>query len=148
MRALSVAALTPDFGTGNLQSEFLGLLHLELLVDQLIEDLLACRSLVRRQLIELGALLDVERGDRLAVDDNDHLLGAGGGRQDRSAGHQDYGGHQFAAGRETLEHHRFIRFLAHGSRHLAIARAPRSSSGSAALGNARVANARRRTPRD
>ena len=48
---------------------------LQLLVDQLVDDLLARRGLVGGQLSELGALLDVERRDRVAVDDDDDLLG-------------------------------------------------------------------------
>src|SRR5262249_55149667 len=99
------------------QSEFLGLARLELLVDQLIEDLLAGRSLVRRQLIELAALLDVECRDRLAVDDDHHLLGVGSGCQQRRAEYEHYGGHQFAAGREPLVHHGFVPFLPPESPH-------------------------------
>jgi len=38
---------------------------------------------MRRQLAKFAALIDVERGDRLAVDDDDDLLRAGGGCRDR-----------------------------------------------------------------
>jgi hypothetical protein len=43
---------------------------------------------VRRQLIELGALLDIEGSDRVSVDDNHDLLALGGTRQDQSRAEQ------------------------------------------------------------
>ncbi len=74
-----------DLGVADLQPELLGLSHLELLVDELVDDFLPGRRLVvrRRQLVELGALLDVELGDRLTVDDDDDLLGMDGGGEQR-----------------------------------------------------------------
>src|SRR5262249_43460699 len=83
---------TVDFGAGDFQSEFLGLAHLELLVDQLVENLLARWRLVRRQLNELAALLDVERRDRLPVDDDHDLLGVRGGSQRRYSDREERGG--------------------------------------------------------
>ena len=67
---------------------------------------------MRRQLAKLAALIDVERGDRLAVDDDDDLLRAGGGCRDRGGKHEKRGSHQSAECHETIEHHRSIRFLA------------------------------------
>ena len=84
---------TVDFGAGDFQSEFLRLAHLELLVDQLVQNVLARRRLsLRRQLSELAALLDVERRDRLPVDDDHDLLGVRGGSQRRYSDREERGG--------------------------------------------------------
>ena len=70
------------------------------------------RRLVRRQLRELAALLDIERGDRLAVDDDDDLLGAGGGCAGIGGGERSAAASSTAACHETVGHHRSVRFLA------------------------------------
>ena len=57
-----------------IDAEFLAFLDLHLFVDQFVDDLLPARLLVRGQEVELGALLDVEIGDRLAVDHDGNVL--------------------------------------------------------------------------
>src|SRR5205807_3761597 len=79
----------------------LGLLYLELLVDEFVEYLLPRRRLVGRQLDELAALLDVQRGDGLAVDDHDHVLGDG---RCRHRDKKDRGGHAPATCGEEFRH--------------------------------------------
>jgi hypothetical protein len=74
------------FGIADLETPLLAFLHLEDLRDQLFQDLLARRHFVCRQLVELGALLDVERCYRLTVYDRDHLLRGGSGRQNQPNG--------------------------------------------------------------
>ena len=83
---------------------------------------------MRRQLAKFAALIDVERGDRLAVDDDDDLLRAGGGCRDRGGKHEKRGSHQFAECHETIEHHRSIRFLADAGLHASALIILRSNS--------------------
>ena len=101
-----------DLGIADFQPEFLGLAQLELLVDQLIQHFLTWQGPYASTVGKFAALIDVERGDRLAVDDDDDLLRAGGGCRDRGGKHEKRGSHQFAECHETIEHHRSIRFLA------------------------------------
>ncbi|MGY4360181.1 hypothetical protein ACVW0J_006674 [Bradyrhizobium sp. i1.7.7] len=65
-----------DVGDAGVDAVFLAFLELHLVVDQLVDDVLAARGLLRGQLVELGALLDVEIGDRVAVDHHDDVLRA------------------------------------------------------------------------
>ncbi len=59
-----------------IDAELLGFLDLHLLVDQLVEDWPAgSGALLRGQGVELGALLDVEIGDGLAIDHHGDGLG-------------------------------------------------------------------------
>ena len=84
--------------------------YLQPFVNELLEDLLARRRLVGGQLSELAALLDVECRDRVAVDDDDDLLGACNGR---GRSQRDQPGCQEPAGSDQdVDHvyHRFVRF--------------------------------------
>jgi hypothetical protein len=61
-------------GFRDLDPVALGDLQLQLLVDELIDHLLARRHFVRRELYQLGALGDIDGGHRVAIDDDNHLL--------------------------------------------------------------------------
>ena len=65
------------FRIGHFEAETLGLVHFQNLVDEAIEHFLARWHLFGAHLNELGAMLDIERRDRLAVDERNDLLRAG-----------------------------------------------------------------------
>jgi hypothetical protein len=100
-----------DLGIRDVETPPLGLPHLQLLGDELVNDILAYGRLVRRQLNELAALLDVERRDRLAVDDDDHLLGAGAVCRQRDPNCEQGDSQDLTECRGTVEHRYTVRFL-------------------------------------
>ncbi|MFK4683384.1 hypothetical protein ABIF39_005141 [Bradyrhizobium diazoefficiens] len=65
-----------DVGDAGIDAVLLAFLQLHPVVDQLVDDLLPARGLLRRQQVELRALVDVEIGDRIAVDHDDDVLRA------------------------------------------------------------------------
>ncbi len=90
IRLAIVAKLLFDLRIGNIHAPALRLAHLQLLVDELIEHFLARRRLLRGHLNKLAALLDVYGGDRLAVDEDNHVLRKG--IADRGDDYQQRGG--------------------------------------------------------
>jgi hypothetical protein len=82
-----------DIGSAGVDAEFLGFLDLQLFIDQFIEHLLPIGGFVGRQQGQLAALLDIEVGDRVAIDhDGDRLRIRNRGRdhQDESYGATQY----------------------------------------------------------
>ncbi len=70
----------------NLEAVTFADLHLQFFIDQLVERFLARRRLVGGNLDQFDALIDIERGDRLAVDEHqDRLGGCAAMRRERQA---------------------------------------------------------------
>ena len=63
-----------DVGRRRIDAEFLAFPDLYLLVDQLVDHVLAFRHLVGAEHDQFGALLDVEIGDGFAIDHDNDLL--------------------------------------------------------------------------
>src|SRR5262249_11388807 len=72
--AAHLGKLLFDVGFGDVDAEAFGDLDLQLVVDDVIDQLLASRALAHHELNKLPALLDVEVGNRVAVD-KEHDLG-------------------------------------------------------------------------
>jgi hypothetical protein len=94
------------FRFGYFDAEALGLVQFQNFVDQAVHHFLARRYLFRAQLHELGAMLDVEGGDRRAIDEGDDLLrprGGGNAEHDHDAERDRNESPAAAAGR-SLQH--------------------------------------------
>ena len=113
---IRLAMVANDWSTsesGTSRPKRLAFLDLQLLVDQFVQHLLARRGLLAGNLHQLRALLDIERGDRVAVDDDDDLLRRCGGHRSRRQDDEGRRQHQPAALDEDFGHlcHRCVRFL-------------------------------------
>src|SRR5262249_15680366 len=120
-----------DFGIAHLDSPALAFAHLQFLVDEFVDDVLARGRLLGRQLNELHALLDVERGDRLTIDKDDDVLGR---RRYRRCDDKERGGEKLA----TCD----SRFARVNHRHLACVRAVCPESLGSYLANAVIPSLR------
>src|SRR5205085_536015 len=69
-----------NLGLRDFDAPAFALTDFELFLDKLLDDLLAIGSLLGRYLNELDSLVDVERGDRFAIDQGHNALGDRGSR--------------------------------------------------------------------
>ena len=101
-----------DFRVGHVDAEFLGLADLQDLVDKTVQHLLAGRRLLGAHLDELGALLDIERRDRFAIDQRHDLLRTAhrGNGQQACRGQCDGGEGPAQHADRSLRHHLLLSF--------------------------------------